>query len=120
MRSRIPDEEWDRAWAEFDGPAQASTPAAAPVAAEPRPRPVVLVALTAVMILVSATTQSVSRDQLPQGAARQSFVSLSPAEAELPPVELSVGRLANESALAACWVLALLPQGGGCSPASAR
>jgi hypothetical protein len=61
------------------------------------------------VLLLPSATQPVAQDQLPQRISRHLLVSHSPPEAELPPLALSVGRLADESAAAACWVQQLLP-----------
>jgi hypothetical protein len=53
-------------------------------------------------------------EEAPLGARREALFSFSPIEAELPPVAAAIDRLAAESTLAACWVMQLRPQGGGC------
>jgi hypothetical protein len=41
--------------------------------------------------------------------------SLSPVEGDLPPLAVSMARLAGDSVPAACWAMLLRPQGGSCA-----
>lgn len=116
MRTFHRDADWEDVWAEYDR--RAFRPPAAPVACDPEPsrrrkaKRLLLLALT--LSLPVSPARLATSEASPGGTEREALLSLSPIEAELPPITISIDRLAAESAAAACWVLQLHPQGGAC------
>jgi hypothetical protein len=109
------DDEWESVWREYDRRAPTSPPAApaAPKARARRPSPLVLLALG--LSLALAPRLASLQANMAGGIDRPPVAaSLSPAEAELPPLSASVARLAAHSADAACWVMRLDPRQPAC------
>ncbi|MFC7472900.1 hypothetical protein ACFQS7_00935 [Dankookia sp. GCM10030260] len=119
MRTATKNAEWDGIWARYDlstppTPTRRQAPAI-PQAGNRSARWGFLLALVALGI--PFPTPLLSDEDVTGGLPREAVTSFSPVEAVLPPVGLAVARLAAESATAACWVLQLQPQGGGCGAA---
>jgi hypothetical protein len=116
MRAKAHDDEWDQAWAEFDR--HSALPVTVPTEGTPRREGCAILAsilMPAIaMLLMPSATQTGAQDLAP-ALTRAVLSSHSPVEAGLPPLDIAVGRLLDESAEAACWVLRLLPQDAGCT-----
>ena len=121
MRTGLQDAEWDGIWAEYDQHLPQAP--AAPQARAPEPvhnqKAKTWPLLALVLLVLPMPHLAHRKDAHLHDTRREAPLSLSPIEAELPPVSVSIARLASESAASTCWVLVLRPQGGGCEAGGA-
>ncbi|TCZ65907.1 hypothetical protein [Roseicella aquatilis] len=109
------DAEWDAVWAEYDQHAHHAPAGPVATPALPTRRGHRRAALLALLTLVPLLILVYAMRAVPAESGREAApTSLSPVEAELPPLSAAISRLAAESATAACWAMQLRPQGGDC------
>ncbi|SDB60562.1 hypothetical protein [Belnapia rosea] len=113
-RSGIADDDWDRVWQDYDRRHPKPVAPAAREIVKPKPLRGRISAMLLALALSLALAPRPASLMTGQPDGGESLVSLSPTEAELPPLSTSVARLAAESAHAACWVLQLDPRRPAC------
>ena len=111
--------EWEAVWADYDReavlPPRRRAAGSCDTRPAPPPRAMLLVVLLLGMGTLALPMIADGPGHAQAGERHAAPASLSPVEADLPPLAVSFARLAGKSALAACWAMQLRPQGGGCA-----